>query len=309
MMGQQKRMEIVDLAEGHGIQVNVDSLRFNDDGLDFNVVFAEDIDGVNWILRIPRRDDVLPRTVTEQNALSLIREFVSFEIPNWEVYEKDLIAYKALNGVPAGKFTTEIQDYVWGNSKKEVPEQFHESLAKVLAELHQVPKQRAEGAGLPVEEASDLKFIMNKRMHHVKEMFGVEQSLWNRWQAWIANEEMWPNETGLIHGDLHPGHTLVNEETMVTGLIDWTEAKIADVSNDFVFYYIAFGEKGLNSLIDYYHKAGGKTWPLMKEHVVEHVAAYPIEIAEFAIASGTEEHEQMAKKLLGVSPIFQSIDS
>ena len=39
----------------------------------------------------------------------------------------------------------------------------------------------------------------------------------------------------------------------------------------------------------------------MKEHVLEFAAAYiPIEFAEFAIASGTEEHEQTAKKLLGV---------
>ncbi|GAB2559437.1 macrolide 2'-phosphotransferase [Gracilibacillus alcaliphilus] len=306
-MGQQKSVEIAELAKHHGIQVKVDSLQFNDDGLDFNVVFAEDIDGANWILRIPRRDDVLPRTVTEQNALSLVREFVSFEIPNWEVFEKDLIAYQALSGVPAGKFTTEIQEYVWGNGQEEIPEQFHESLAKALAELHQLSKHRAKGAGLPVEEASDLKLIMNKRMHRIKEMIGVGESLWNRWQSWIANEEIWPNETGLIHGDLHPGHILVNKETMVTGLIDWTEARVADVANDFVYYYTAFGEKGLNSLIGYYHKADGKTWPLMKEHVLELAAAYfPIEIAEFAIASGTEEHEKLAKKLLGVS---QSIDN
>ncbi|WP_152658219.1 macrolide 2'-phosphotransferase [Oceanobacillus sp. CFH 90083] len=309
-MGQQKRMEIAELAKDYGIHVNVDSLKFNDDGLDFNVVFAEDIDGINWILRIPRREDVLPRTVTEQNALSLVREFVSFEIPNWEIYEKDLIAYQALNGVPAGTFTAESQNYVWGDSQKEVPEQFHKSLAKVLAELHQFPKQRVKRSGLPVEEASDLKHVMNKRMHRIKEMFGVEQSLWNRWQAWIADEEMWPNETGLIHGDLHPGHLLVNKETMVTGVIDWTEAKVADVANDFVYYYTAFGEKGLDSLIGYYHKAGGKTWPLMKEHVLELAAAYfPIELAEFAIASGTEEHEQMAKELLSAPSLSVGIDS
>jgi macrolide phosphotransferase len=300
-MGKQKRIEIAQLAANHGIQVNIDSLRFNDAGLDFNVVFAEDIDGANWILRIPKREDVFPRTATEHKALSLIRQLVSFEIPHWEVYEKDLIAYKALNGVPAGKFTMEIQDYVWGNSEEAVPEQFHESLAQVLAELHQLPKQLAESAGLPVEETKDLQLMMNKRMHHIKEVFGVGDSLWNRWQSWIANEKMWPKETGLIHGDLHPGHTIVNKETMVTGVIDWTEAKVADVSNDFIYYYYAFGEKGLNSLISYYHKAGGKTWPLMKEHVLELAAAYiPIEFAEFAIVSGTEEHEQTAKKLLGV---------
>ncbi|AKL96074.1 hypothetical protein CACET_c26290 [Clostridium aceticum] len=45
-----------------------------------------------------------------------------------------------------------------------------------------------------------------------------------------------------------------------------------------------------------------KVWrPKMKEHIIELVAAYPVDIAEFAITSGLEEYEQMAKQTLEVS--------
>ncbi|MCM2404403.1 Mph(B) family macrolide 2'-phosphotransferase, partial [Rhizobium sp. S153] len=45
---------------------------------------------------------------------------------------------------------------------------------------------------------------------------------------------------------------------------------------------------------------GGIYWPRMKEHIIELDAAYAVAIAEFAIVSGVEEYEQMAKEALGV---------
>ena len=83
-------------------------------------------------------------------------------------------------------------------------------------------------------------------------------------------------------------------------LIDWTEAKVSDVSNDFVVLYKTFGEKGLELLINAYKEAGGYVWQKMKEHVIELEAAYPVAIAEFAIISGSDEYMQMAKQALQV---------
>ena len=91
-----------------------------------------------------------------------------------------------------------------------------------------------------------------------------------------------------------------NKDAIVIGLIDWTEAKVTDISNDFVFHYKAFGEEGLEALIFAYKEAGGYYWPKMKEHIIELVAAYPVSIAEFAIVSGVEDYAQMAKEALEV---------
>ncbi|MBU5674850.1 macrolide 2'-phosphotransferase [Alkaliphilus sp. MSJ-5] len=292
------KKEVIEIAEQHGIQLKEDTLVFNESGLDFQVVFAADCEGNHWVLRFPRREDVMPRTKVEKTALDIVNQYVTFEAPNWSVYTDKLIAYKMLNGVPAGTIDPEAKAYVWEIDEKNVPECFYQTLGKVLAELHSIPHEKAIEAGLVVHTPEEARRSMKERMDAVKAKFGVGESLWNRWQTWLNDDEMWPKKTGLIHGDMHPGHTLIDKDGNVTGLIDWTEAKVTDVSNDFTVYYKIFGEEGLCSLINAYKEADGYCWPKMKEHIIELTAAYPVAIAEFAIISGLSEYEQMAKEVL-----------
>ena len=246
----------------------------------------------------------MPRTRVEKQALDLVNQYVKyFQAPNWIIYTDELIAYKKLDGVPAGTIDHNIGNYVWEIDINNVPPSFHMSLGRVLAELHSIPSDKATEFGLIVQTPEEARKSMKQRMNDVKTKFGVGEKLWNRWQSWVNDDEMWPKKTGLIHGDVHAGHTMIDKEANVTGLIDWTEAKVTDISNDFVFNYKAFGEEGLEALIIAYKEAGGYYWPKMKEHIIELVAAYPVSIAEFAIVSGVEEYVQMAKKALEIDNV------
>ena len=84
-----------------------------------------------------------------------------------------------------------------------------------------------------------------------------------RWQNWLGNDALWPKRTAFIHGDLHPGHILIDEDARVTGFIDWTEASVDDPANDFVSHLMAFCEDSLKELITAYEEAGGFVWPSM----------------------------------------------
>ncbi|WP_212929214.1 macrolide 2'-phosphotransferase [Oceanobacillus oncorhynchi] len=294
------KQTVSELAHKYGLELKKDSIRFNESGLDFLAAFAEDSDGAEWVLRIPRRDDVMGRTADEGKVLAFVHQHVSFQVPVWSIYEEDLIAYKKLSGVPAGTIDPEIQNYVWEMDIENIPEAFHQSQGAVLASLHTVPVKDTEKAGIPVQTAKEAKDSMKERMEKVKKHFGVADALWNRWQDWLNNDELWPKQTGLMHGDMHAGHMMIDNDSRIIGLIDWTETKVTDVSNDFVFQYKAFGEEALDKLIHYYKEAGGIYWPRMKEHIIELDAAYAVAIAEFAIVSGVEEYEQMAKEALGV---------
>lgn len=291
--------QVMEIGKKHNLILKEETMQINESGLDFQVVFAQDESGTEWVLRLPRREDVLPRTGLEKQALDLVNQYAKcFQVPNWIIYTDELIAYKKLDGVPAGTIDHNIGNYVWEIDINNIPQSFHRSLGTVLAELHSIPTDKATEFGLIVQSVDEARMSMKQRMDDVKAKFGVGENLWNRWQAWINDDEMWPKKTGLIHGDIHAGHTMIDKEANVTGLIDWTEAKISDVSNDFVFQYKAFGEEGLEDLILAYKEAGGYYWPKMKEHIIELVAAYPVSIAEFAILSGVEEYVQMAKQAL-----------
>ena len=137
-------------------------------------------------------------------------------------------------------------------------------------------------------------------MNKVKETYGVSDELWNRWKQWLENDELWSRHATMIHGDLHPGHIMVDNQANVTGLIDWTEATHSDPSMDFIGHHRVFDDEGLEQLITAYGKAGGEIWPRMKEHIIELNAVFPMFIAEFAMESGESAYETMALKELGM---------
>ena len=42
-----------------------------------------------------------------------------------------------------------------------------------------------------------------------REVLQPSDAVWQRWQRWLQAEALWPQHLALVHGDLHPGHTLV----------------------------------------------------------------------------------------------------
>jgi macrolide phosphotransferase len=292
------RQEVLDLAEKNGLTIEEGSIQFNESGLDFQVVLATDGDGVRWILRLPRREDVLASVDKEKQTLELIAPLLSVDVPRWTICTDELIAYRALNGVPAGTIDPEAKAYVWELDLANVPDRFHESLAKGIVSLHQVSVEQARAVGIPVKTGEEVRVEMKSRMDAVKRELGVGQTLWERWQDWLHNDDFWMQETVLTHGDLHAGHILIDAQAQVTGFIDWTEASVTDPAADLVTHYRVFGEDALNQLISAYTEAGGRTWSKMAEHVIELNATFAIDIAEFALKSGLDEYRQMAMQLL-----------
>ncbi len=292
------RQEVLELAHENGLAIEESSIQFNESGLDFQVALATDADGVRWILRLPRREDVLPSVGKEKRTLELIAPLLSVDVPRWMICTDELIAYRALSGVPAGTIDPEAKAYVWEIDLANVPNQFYESLAKGLVSLHQVSVEKVRAVGLSVKTAKEVHVEMKHRMDAVKKEFGVDKTLWERWQSWLHNDKVWMQETVLTHGELHAGHILINAQTQVTGFIDWTEASVTVSTKDFVAYYRTFGQDALDKLISAYAEAGGHTWSRMAEHVIELNATVAIDVAEFALKSGLDEYRQMAVQML-----------
>lgn len=295
------KQQVKQLAVQNGLDVIEDTMQANESGLDFQVFHAEDQSGEKWILRIPRRSVSMAKAGQEKAVLDAVNRYTLIEAPHWKVFTDELVAYKQLKGVPAGTIDPAIQNYVWEFDIENSPDAYHTSLGRLLADLHRMPAVHVKDAGIVMHDHIEARQSMAARMEKVKQTFGVSRKLWERWQAWIANDVLWPDHTGLTHGDVHPGHILINPQAEAAGLIDWTEAAVTDVSRDFAAHYLIFGEAGLNKVIDAYEKAGGLTWPGMKEHITELRAAEAVIVAEFAWSSGLKEMEDMARQMLGVA--------
>jgi macrolide phosphotransferase len=133
----------------------------------------------------------------------------------------------------------------------------------------------------------------------VRSDIGIGPKLLDRWQTWLDDEPLWNFSPSLIHGDIHHAHLLVDDNSRITGVLDWTEAEVGDPSVDFIFQLMAFGEGSLKQLVADYEKAGGRTWPGIEDQIKEQLGFFPVKYALFALLSGKDEHIQAAREQLG----------
>lgn len=290
---------ILALAHRHGLALDRTTLQLEESGLDFQVAIAQTQSGTSWLLRIPRRLDVLTLAQREQAILNLVRPYLTVQIPNWQIHTDELIAYPLLRGKPAGTIDSEEQAYRWEIDANNLPDTYLQSLANALAALHNIEHRALARLGLKTPSINGIRTAWRERMVKVKQVYPVNPQLWERWQRWLDNDTLWPAQTALIHGDLHPGHILVDEQAQVTGLIDWTEAQVDDPASDFAAHYRVFGRNSLEVLLCHYSQSGGQVWPAMADHIAEHNSAFAVDIAEFAERSGLDDFKVMARQVLG----------
>lgn len=128
--------EIVGLARSQGLRVHSENAQLNETGMDFQVVFAEDDTGMPWVLRKPRRSDVVERASAEGRTLAFLRANLTADVPDWRIHTPELIAYPMLKGTPAAGIDLEQKQYVWNMDHQPPSDDFVRTLADILAELH-----------------------------------------------------------------------------------------------------------------------------------------------------------------------------
>jgi macrolide phosphotransferase len=292
--------ELLIAAQKHGLRLSPDNVKLDESGVDFLVAHARDEDCTTWMVRCPRRLDVIESATTENRALGLVRRHLPVAVPEWKIYSPEIIAYPKLDGTPAASIDTENPQYIWYIDQQSPADKFIDSLDAVLAALHTINHSEVIEAGLRVLSPSESRQSLAQNMDKTRSMLGVSDFIWRRWQMWLNDDTYWPEHSALVHGDMHPGHMLVDEYHRLIGLLDWTEAHVTDPATDFVIYFATLGDSALTALLKRYEEAGGRMWPRMHEHIVEMYSAYPVTIATFVLTTGEETHLELAKTMLAM---------
>lgn len=285
--------DILILAGNNGLQLK-DDVQINETGLDFKVINAFDDSGREWILRIPRRADVLPKSVLERKILELVQKHLKTTVPNWRIFSNELIAYPKILGEPAAEFDPKENQTKWIIKDQNAYEQ---EFAAILAQIHSISPQDAEAIGLLPSDPKKVKAILRADIDFICEHIDVAEKHLAEWEKWLR-EDSWPPFTVFVHGDLHQGHHLLDPAGTIQGVIDWTEAHIDDPSVDFIFHYMAFGEEGLKRLLRLYEQAGGRLWDKVVEHTIQRSNAFNIVFACYALRSQQDHLIEKAKELL-----------
>lgn len=297
--------DLLEIARIHGLELVTDQDDFDTamEGLEFRVCHGEDEDGRQWILRTPRRPEAFASSRREALALRLIRPHLPLEIPDWRLHADKVIAYPTVPGTSLWSVTEEM-DLTWNIVDPTDPApRFLKTLGQFLAALQSISIEEAKGAGIPLRSIDELRSTYRDQIEETRSVLLPDEDVVKRWHRWLDDDSLWPDYLTLVHGDLHPGHILLDDEAGVLGILDWTEAEISDPSMDLAMIYGCVGEPTLRGLLPHFEEAGGRSWPGLFEHIVERWAFHAVYVADWGIKSNDEGVLGHARQLLAsISP-------
>ncbi|HBR6207060.1 TPA: Mph(A) family macrolide 2'-phosphotransferase [Klebsiella pneumoniae] len=286
------------LAARHGLKLH-GPLTVNELGLDYRIVIATVDDGRRWVLRIPRRAEVSAKVEPEARVLAMLKNRLPFAVPDWRVANAELVAYPMLEDSTAMVIQPGSSPPDWVVPQDS--EVFAESFATALAALHAVPISAAVDAGMLIRTPTQARQKVADDVDRVRREFVVNDKRLHRWQRWLDDDSSWPDFSVVVHGDLYVGHVLIDNTERVSGMIDWSEARVDDPAIDMAAHLMVFGEEGLAKLLLTYEAAGGRVWPRLAHHIAERLAFGAVTYALFALDSGNEEYLAAAKAQLAAA--------
>jgi aminoglycoside phosphotransferase (APT) family kinase protein len=283
--------EIIAAAARRGLLLSSEGARVDEMGLDFRVLHASDRDGTPWIVRVPRRPEVVASAAIEATVLARVAPHLPVAVPDWRLHDAELIAYPRLPGTPA--VTLDTGAPVWNLVDPAAPtDAFVASFARALAALQAVP-----GDGLPLETLDVTRAKLVRAVEIARELLTPSTAMLDRWQRFIEGDT-WPAHLALGHGDLHPGHMLLDAGGELSGVIDWTEAKVGDPGIDLAMFAGCFGRGALERLVPMFEHAGGRTWATLIDHAMERWAIGPALGAEWAHRTGNSAVLEHSRAML-----------
>ncbi|EOY2153765.1 TPA: Mph(A) family macrolide 2'-phosphotransferase [Klebsiella pneumoniae] len=286
------------LAARHGLKLH-GPLTVNELGLDYRIVIATVDDGRRWVLRIPRRAEVSAKVEPEARVLAMLKNRLPFAVPDWRVANAELVAYPMLEDSTAMVIQPGSSTPDWVVPQDS--EVFAECFATALAALHAVPISAAVDAGMLIRTPTQARQKVADDVDRVRREFVVNDKRLHRWQRWLDDDSSWPDFSVVVHGDLYVGHVLIDNTERVSGMIDWSEARVDDPAIDMAAHLMVFGEEGLAKLLLTYEAAGGRVWPRLAHHIAERLAFGAVTYALFALDSGNEEYLAAAKAQLAAA--------
>ena len=209
-----------------------------------------------WILRFPRRRDVLSNLKKEAGVsaflIPLLKE-TGVPIPDFSIISPPIDcgfpysfgAYPMIPGVSGGTRIRPVTDWL----------KFAKSLGNFLTTLHSIPTTNTRD--LDVHERRPLECLqwLDQKADVTRFINSLKDEALSRNAQWFESKppEPYSGRLRFTHDDLSPEHILINpDDGAITGIIDWEDATIGDPVSDFITLPFWIGWGNTQRVLDHY---------------------------------------------------------
>ncbi|MHA7209445.1 phosphotransferase [Arthrobacter sp. MDT1-65] len=244
-----------------------------DDAADFDSALLVDDAGKQWRVRSPRHAEASMRLETELQALRAFSPAVKAELPF-------LIPHMA-GSVRQGELSTFVYSHLAGTTRPlaaltAAGADMARELGRVLAAIHELPKDMVQRADLPGYEADEYRHRKLNELDQAATTGRIPAVLLRRWEHALEDVTLWRFSPTVVHGDLHEDHLLVSGGR-VSAVTGWTDLSISDPAEDFA--WLAAAED--TGFVDAVHEAYVEA---RTSAVDPHLSRRAALAAEFALA-------------------------
>jgi macrolide phosphotransferase len=216
---------------------------------------ADDVDSAviednlrrRWVVRAPRNAAAGVRLDQESDLIEQLMSWLPFALPRAEG--------SAL--LPTGGRAI-VHRQMPGHPIRP-PELVHRpglaiAYGRAVAAIHDLPVRLVEEAGLPVYSAEEYRFRRLAELDRAAATGQVPNRLLARWEQAVEEVGAWRFVPSCVHGDLAGDNVLV-EADAVTGIIEWSETRVADPADDLAWLAIGTTEPALDGVLAAYTAA------------------------------------------------------
>jgi aminoglycoside phosphotransferase (APT) family kinase protein len=243
-------------------------LRFFGAGWDSEVYELGDV----WVLRFPKRKEVVERLQREIAVLPVLAEALPLPIPRFEIvgrpsarFPYPFVGYRKLPGVP-------IIDQLTAELTAEEEASAARALGEFLTALHGFPLRELPielpraGPGKGELPPDDLL----RRLEHLNVLAPELSRLVTAYYASFSVAAGPERRVAPAHCDLDVEHLLVSESPRrLSGVIDWGDFELTAAAVDFVGAYAWRGRRFVKQVLSHYEgPAGGDDLDWMRARLV-----------------------------------------
>lgn len=215
--------------------------------MDFDVCIVTDQRDQRWVVRAPRRTAAAVTLDTELRLLPLLGRQLPVPVPQPAGCATlpeggQCVVYPFLPGAPMGS-----ADLV-GRSALAV------QVGQLIGVLHEIDPQSLDDAGLASYTAEQYRQRRRTDVERAAATGYVPAGLLVRWERALEPGVLWQFQETVTHGDLAQEHVLV-ADGVVSGVIDWGEACVADPADDLAWVLLCADEDAVDTVFEAYAMA------------------------------------------------------